>query len=81
MPNLPLKWTMDDAGMLYIDGIWVCFADQVSPTIYRDEDFVSLVSMEFDLKGCTVSIIISDVYGDYEITRIDRIIHARPVQR
>lgn len=73
-PDLPMKWSIDQNGILFLDNVWIC------PVRYIDEAelemtaaCVSPVSFTLDLTdGSVVTIIITKYAGKYAIRGIER---------
>ena len=76
-PGIPLEWIVDDAGMLWLDGVWICPADQVDLARLGDELVVTPVSMEINTVDGYLTVIISDLNGTRKITGVERLIRGR----
>lgn len=72
-PDLPLEWTIDENGMLYLDSVWICPARYLDEAeLVKEVDFVTPVSFEISLIDGTANIIISKYNGEYAIAGVER---------
>lgn len=76
-PDLPLEWTVDEDGMLSLDGIWLCPAKQVNYAKLDDGIFITPSTMELDLYDSCLTIIITKFVGEYRIAGVERMVYSR----
>lgn len=75
-PELPLKWTVDSSGMLFLDDVWVCPAAQVKKTAFETNmKSVDPVSFELGVLDGFLTIVIVKDCGAYRIAAIERSIN------
>lgn len=73
-PDLPLVWTVED-GILFLDNVWIAPVKYIC-TDKLDEapKWVNPITMEIDLVGGSVNIIITKWMGKYSIAGVERIV-------
>jgi hypothetical protein len=82
VPDLPLKWTIDKAGIVYLDGLWICPVDQiVEKSLEHPEFWVNSVSIELGLDDGLLSIIILQRHDKYKLIAIERSIFERGTRK
>jgi len=79
-PDLPLQWTVDPFGVLWLDHVWICPARFVNVSKLEGENpeiYVTPVSMEIDLLDGTATVIITKLGDEYTIAGVERSISQR----
>lgn len=76
-PSVPLTWSVDDAGVLYLDDKWVCPVGYVDVSELEDRELSSLVShvtIILPLAKGSMDLIITKELGAYEFSIIERMV-------
>lgn len=74
-PDVPLVWSVDDEGLLYLDGKWICPAKYVDESELEDRELSSLVShvtIILPLTDGSMDLIVIKEFGEYEFSIIER---------
>lgn len=69
-PTLPLVWTVDAFGMLYLDGIWVCLVKYIA--VEKLEPRAHAAGFLLPLMDGWISIVIIKEFGKYKIVAMER---------
>lgn len=78
-PELPLEWKIC-GGMVYLDDVWICPVAEIDTDKLGREFFVTPVSLEVDLLDGCLTVVITNAYGEFEISCVERSVYSREVR-
>lgn len=70
--NLPLVWSIDEDGVLFLDGVWIAPAKYLKLDGTDDEIFVNWISIDIPVVDGSLTVIIVKRFGKHEIAGVER---------